>query len=189
MRMRALAVIMLAAGCSGEPNYVPYEDAAGAFRTEVPDVWRAEVSGPFPEWPARKTQWVGAVADQHEGDAIGALYTVWRMERHPTDKQKRYRDEMLAATDALFSDEAPPDVLVAPGEIAGYPARAFQRELMENLGGGLHGAVRSHPSRVSGIAIQLPDAYYVLEYRATLELFDKHLPHFQRLREKFRLGR
>lgn len=189
MRSAALAVLALLAACSKEPDYVEYRDAQGAFTTMAPEGWTPEVVGPFPEWPARKTVWVGAVADEHEGQPIGALYTIWRMDRHPTGKQARYRDEMLAATDALFADEAPADVMVAPGEVDGHPARAFQRDLVENLGGGVHGAVRTYPSRISGVAIQTPDAYYVLEYRATLELFEKHLPVFQRMREGFRPGK
>ncbi len=188
MRRIALLALLLAAGCSKKVQYITHHDVLGGYTVEIPDDWVQNVSGPFPEWPARKTEWVGAVADQHEGIAIGAIYTIWRMDRKPTAKQKKYRESMLAATDALFNDEQPEDVMVAPGEVHGYPARAFQRELTENLGGGIHGELRPHPSRISGVAIQLPDAYYVLEYRATLKLFDKHLPAFQRIRDTFKPG-
>lgn len=189
MRRFALAVLVLASACSKKVEYVTHRDVIGGYAVDIPDHWLQTVSGPFPEWPARKTQWIGAEADQHEGVAIGAIYTIWRMDRNPNAKQKRYREQMLAATDALFADEQPQDVMVAPGEVQGFPARAFQRELIENLGGGIHGEVRRHPSRISGVAIQLPDAYYVLEYRATLKLFDKHLPAFQRMRETFKPGK
>lgn len=188
MRLLLAGSILLGA-CSRPIEYATYADPAGAFTVEAPKDWQPEVSGPFPEWPARKTQWLGAIADQHEGTAIGAIITIWRMDRKPTAKQARYRDQMLAATDDLFADEQPADVMTAAGELAGYPARAFQRELTENLGGGLHGAVRSHPSRISGVAVQTEDAYFVLEYRATLALFDKHLPTFQRMRESFKPGK
>ncbi|MDX6771067.1 MAG: hypothetical protein SF051_16165 [Elusimicrobiota bacterium] len=189
MRRIALAAALLAGGCSQKTNYIEHKDAVAGYTVQVPDEWAPVVSGPYPEWPARKTEWIGAVADEHEGIAIGAIYTVWRMDRKPTAKQKKYAETMLAATDALFADEAPEDVMVAAGEFAGFPAAAFQRELTENLGGGIHGAVRSHPSRISGIAIRTPDAYFVLEYRATKKLFDENLPHFQRLRETFKLAR
>jgi hypothetical protein len=178
--------MLLAAGCSRQLEYAEYKDPAGGFTAQMPKSWDAVARGPFPEWPARKTEWIGEVADQHEGVAIGAIYTVWKMSRKPTKLQKKYADSMLAATDALFADEAPADVMVAPGEALGYSARAFQRELTENLGGGLHGPVRSHPSRISGVAIQTPEWYYVLEYRAVLPLFDKDLPVFQKLRESFK---
>lgn len=189
MRRTLLAAAVLLAACAKPLEYETYRDPAGAFETEAPRGWTPEVSGPFPEWPARKTQWLGEMADQHEGAAIGAIFTVWRMSRKPTAKQVKYREQMLAATDALFEDAQPEDVMTAAGELAGYPARAFQRELTENLGGGMHGAVRAHPSRISGVAVQTPDAYYVLEYRATLKLFDKHLPVFQRMRESFKPGK
>lgn len=186
--MRALlAAALLLSACGRGPAYEPYGDASAGFSTEIPKGWKAELAGPFPEWPARRAQWIAEVADEHEGAVVGAIITIWRMDRKASEKQARYRDEMLAATEALFSDEQPPDVLVAPGEFAGQPARAFQRELVENLGGGLHGAPRAHPSRISGVAVQTAKAYYVLEYRATLELFDKHLPTFQRMRERFKL--
>ena len=184
-----LAVLVLLSACAKPLEYAEYKDETGAFTVEAPKDWQPDVSGPFPEWPARKTQWLGAIADQHEGVAIGAMFTVWRMDRKPTKKQKKYQEQMLAATDALFEDEQPEDVMTAAGELAGYPARAFQRELTENLGGGLHGAVRSHPSRISGVAVQTEHAYFVLEYRATLALFDKHLPTFQRMRETFKPGK
>ncbi len=177
---------MSLAACSQAPQYEPYADATGAFSVEVLKGAAPQVSGPFAEWPARKTEWLLEAADQHEGRAIGAIVTVWRMDRKPTAKQVRYRDQMLAATDALFADEQPEDVMTAAGELAGFPARAFQRELTENLGEDKQ--VRSHPSRISGVAVQTEAAYYVLEYRAVLPLFDKHLPTFQRMRESFRPG-
>lgn len=183
----ALAAALLLSACGRGPSYEAYGDPAAGFSTELPKGLKADLAGPFPEWPAKRTQWVLEAADEHEGAVLGAIITIWRMERKAGEKQARYRDEMLAATEALFSDEQPPDVLVAPGEFAGRPARAFQRELVENLGGGLHGTPRAHPSRISGVAVETPDAYYVLEYRATLELFDKHLPVFQRVRERFKL--
>jgi hypothetical protein len=184
MRRIALGLALLAAGCSKPLEYAEYRDPAGGFTASMPKTWDANAKGPFPEWPARKTEWIGEVADQHEGIAIGSIYTVWKMSRKPTAKQKKYADSMLAATDALFADEAPQDVMVAPGEFQGHAAVAFQRELTENLGEG--GKLRSHPSRISGIAIQTEDWYYVLEYRATLTLFEKNLPVFQKLRESFK---
>jgi hypothetical protein len=188
MRRIALAVLLAAAGCAKKVEYVTHHDVIGGFTVDIPAGWVQTASGPFPEWPARKSEWIGAVADQHEGVAIGAIYTIWRMDRKTTAKQKRYQETMLAATDALFAEEQPEDVMVASGEVLGFPARAFQRELTENLGGGIHGALRSHPSRISGVAIQTPDHYYVLEYRATLKLFEKNLPVFQRIRDSFKPG-
>jgi hypothetical protein len=184
MRRIALGLALLAAGCSKPLEYAEYKDPAGGFAASMHKEWIANAKSPFPEWPARKTEWIGEVADQHEGVAIGSIYTVWKMSRKPTAKQKKYDETMLAATDALFADEAPQDVMVAPGEFQGHPAVAFQRELTENLGP--EGKLRSHPSRISGIAIQTPDHYYVLEYRATLPLFEKNLPVFQKLRESFK---
>lgn len=185
VRMRRLALALaLFAGCSKPLEYAEYKDPAGTFVAQMPKDWAPLAQGPFPEWPARKTEWIGEVADQHESIAIGAIYTVWRMSRKPTKIQKKYAESMLAATDALFADEAPQDVMVAPGEMLGYPARAFQRELTENLGPA--GNLRAHPSRISGVAIQTPEHYIVLEYRAVLPLFDKRLPVFQRLRESFK---
>lgn len=186
--MRAwVAAALLLSACGG-PSHEPFADAPAGFSTEVPAGWKAEAAGPLPDWPARRVRWLAELADEHEGHPVGAVITVWRLERETNERQARYRGEMLAATEALFAEEQPPDVMVAPGEFAGFPARAFQRELVETLGGGAHGPVRRHPSRISGIAVKTPDAYYVLEYRATLALFDEHLPAFQRLRERFKLG-
>lgn len=186
MRRLLLGLALLAAACSKPVEYAEYRDPVGAFTVQMPRDWPADSKGPYPEWPAHKTEWIGEVADEHEGVAIGSIYTIWRMSRKPNAQQKRYQEQMLAATDALFADEAPPDVMVAPGEFQGHPAVAFQRELTENLGGGMHGKLRAHPSRISGVAIQTPDWYYVLEYRAVLPLFDKNLPVFQNLRATFK---
>ena len=53
----------------------------------------------------------------------------------------------------------------------------------------MHGKVQTFPSRVDGVLLRSDEAYYVLEYRATEELFDKHHPAFERFKASFKLRR
>jgi len=189
--MKRLMVVLFAAvaACSRPMSFVQYREPAGEFSVEVPAGWNVNERGSFSKRPVGEVWWAGKIVDQHEGWPVGALLFVRKLDRHPDKGQERYRRNTLLETDALFSGGQPADLAVKSGDFAGHPARWFQRDFDDSVGGGIHGAVKTYPSRVSGIAIQTPETYYVLEYRATRELFDRYMPAFERLTASFKLGK
>jgi hypothetical protein len=189
MKQSAIALLAVLAACSRPMSFVDYREPGGEFSVQVPEGWQIDERGPFSRKPVGEVWWVGETVDQHEGWPVGALLFIRRLDRNPGKGQERHVQHVLAETDALFSGGHPADVNVKAAEFSGYPARSFQRAFDETAGGGLHGSTRSHPSRVIGMAIQTPTAYYVLEYRATLKLFDKHLPAYERLTASFKLSK
>lgn len=134
--------------------------------------------------------WVGEVAEESEGMQLGAMIHVSRFQR--TDAPSSFKKSTLAPTDAMFGpgplpDGAPADIAVLT--VSGHPARRYQRGFDAVLGGGLHQAKGPVAMRLEDLVVQTPDAYYVLEYRATKALFDKHYRAFDRLASTFRLVR
>ena len=186
---RSMVVLLAAAACSRPMSFVEYREPAGEFSVEAPAGWNVNESGSFSKRPVGEVSWAGKIVDQHEGRPVGALLFVRKLDRHPDKLQERYRQGTLLETDALFGGGHPADLAVKSGDFAGHPARWFQRDFDDSVGGGMHGAVKTYPSRVAGIVVQTPEAYYVLEYRATRELFDGYRPAFERLTASFQLGK
>lgn len=182
MRPLIAALLAILAACSLPMTYVEYQEPGGDFSVQVPSHWAIDERGAFSRKPVGEVWWMGKVVDQHEGIPIGVMLFVRRIDRRSTGTT-------LAETDALFSGKHPKDVLVQSLEFSGKTARAFNRDYEETLGGGMHGKLRSYPARTAGVAIQTPDAYYVLEYRAVRDQFDKYFPIFERLRSSFKILR
>lgn len=188
MRVRLLVIAMLAAACSGPPDFIQYQEPGGAFSAEVPKRWELDERGAFSRRPVGEVWWIGKVSDDHEGWPIGAIIYVRRMEKNPDKRNKIYIKWDLADTQALFTQKKfPAGLRVEKSTFLGFDAREFSRDYDEKLGGGWHGKVRIVPARAEGVVLDTPESYYVLEYRATKDLFDKYRYGFVKLKESFRL--
>lgn len=186
--MKRLLLILLAASaaCSRSPSSSEYRPAGGGFRLETPVGWASNERGPFTRRPIGEIWWIGKMVGEHEGWPVGALILVRRLDRHPGKDEERYRKDVLSQTDALFRGDQPADLILKKGNLVGKPARWYRRDFEETTGGGIHGTSKSFPSTVSGVVVQTPEAYYVLEYRATRELFDEYESDFRRLVSTFK---
>lgn len=194
MRQALAVAVLVVVGCSKPLAFELYREPAGTFTAEVPVGWPKDFDDAFTRKPIAGVSWVGKLVDGGEGRAIGAVIEVrklWRLKKdHPAPKDyERFNKSVLEPTADLFNGAYPADVLVSDGVLSGLPAKIYSRnEFDQATGGGMHGAVKHHPSRVEGVVLQTPEAYYVLEYRATKDLFDKHRPAFERLKTSFKLG-
>lgn len=186
MRALAMALALLTA-CSRPLAFQEYREPDGEFSVSVPVGWQANERGPFSRKPIGEVWWLGEQVAHHEGWPVGVLLFVRKLDRDPDKRNKVYRDDYLAPTDALFSGTHPKDVLIEATEFAGYPARKIGRDFDDHVGGGWHGRLKTFPSRMVGVVIQTPNAYYVLEYRAVHDRFDKYKPAFDTLVASFKL--
>ena len=109
----------------------------------------------------------------------------------------RFRRATLLQVDALFDPPSPdlPDTLknlVAKNTqditIAGLPGKTYHRDY-DYIDP--HAAAGSKPLPVSleEIVLRTPEAYYVLEYRARRDLFDRYHFAAERLKSSFQPGR
>ena len=186
--MRNLMIIaVLAAGCSRPMSFVEYTEPAGEFSVKVPEGWDKSERGPFSRKPIGEVWWVGKVVADHEGWPIGAMLFVRKLDRRPEKTNVRYLESMLKPTDALFDGTQPPDIKVQKDHFLGFPMRRIERDYEESTGGGIHGPVKVYPARTRATAIQTPDSYYLIEYRATRDLFERYLPAYERMAASFKL--
>lgn len=190
MRIRAglLPVLLAVIGCSQEPSYREFKEASGEFAADIPLKWLRDGQDDLRRVPAASMTWIAEVAEESEGNQVGAMIHISRFQRK--DAPSNFKKSTLDPTDMMFgSGPLPPG---APANVSsltmsGHPARRYRRDFEAVLGGGMHPAKGPIAMRLEDIVVQTPDAYYVLEYRATKALFDKHYQAFERLAATFRL--
>lgn len=85
---------------------------------------------------------------------------------------ERYRADWLDRSDKLF----PP---TAVGNEASFREDFEMRDKLHGL--------QATKMRLEDIVIRTPEFYWVLDYRATVELFDKYYPDFQRFAKSAKL--
>lgn len=188
--MRNLAfVLVLLAGCTKPLSFVEYQEPGGEFVVMAPSGWQADARGPFARRPVAEVWWLGEMVAQHEGWPLGVMLFVRRLDRHPDPRNTRYRNGTLANHDDLFANKDLKGISVTKGEHSGYPARWVANDKwVETTGDNLlHGPVKEYPSRLRAVVIQTPGFYYVLEYRAVNDRFEKYLPAFEMLVSSFKL--
>lgn len=188
MRHLAFTLLLLAA-CTKPLSFVEYKEPGGEFTVQVPSGWQADERGPFTRRPVAEVWWLGEMVAQHEGWPLGVMLFVRRFDRHPDPPNTRYRNGTLANHDVLFMDKELKGVSVSKGEHSGFPARWVANDKwIETTGDNLfHGPVKRYPSRLRAVVIRTPDYYYVLEYRAVNDRFEKYLPAFNTLVSSFKL--
>lgn len=176
-RALPLTLALLACACGKKLTFEPYQDASG-FAAEVPSGWSRIGDADLTRKPVAVATWIGKAIADDEGTPIGAVINVTRISRKPADLQKgqdwaRYKADWLDRTDALF--------FKAKGDAA-----SFRQEF--TLGNKTHGLPPT-PMRLEDVVLRTDDAYWVLDYRATAELFDRYYPAFEKLKASAKPGR
>jgi len=193
MKHWLLALMVASAACSSKPSFEPFREASGEFSVDAPHGWGVDYNDSFTRKPIASVSWVGELTDGSEGAVIGSVVEIRKLWRRPEDHPEpktftRYRMNVLEPTEALFGGTAPRDIATADAILSGRAARSYRRVFEQTNKGGLHGAVKRYPSRVEGVVLKTPEAFYVLEYRATEPLFERHRPVFQKMRDTFQLS-
>lgn len=174
----AAAALVLTA-CSKKPQYVRYEDPTG-FSADVPASWPKTGDKDLTRKPVAMMSWVGADRPQDEGQILGAVLHVTRVSRRredlpPKQSWDKYAAQWLAPSDRLFAGKS--------GDVAEYANETTVRH-----DGGLH-APQAIPIKAVAVVLRTPDAYWVLNYTATKDNFDKYAAAFERLKATAKPGR
>ncbi|UPT73040.1 MAG: hypothetical protein M0D55_14190 [Elusimicrobiota bacterium] len=188
--MRILSVVILATimGCSKKTAYGDFTEATGQFTAQLPSNWHRDGHDDLSRSPMAVMTWIAEISAEKEGQQIGAMIHINRFRRK--DVPPAFKKATLDPTDAMFGKgPLPPG---APDRIAdltveGFPARLYRRDFETVLGGGMHSVKGPFKMTLEDVVVQTPDSYYVLEYRATAELFEKYHPAFRRLVETIKL--
>lgn len=188
MKPLFLVVLITAVGCSHRTSFQQFKEATGEFAADLPSNWHREGQDDLGRRPTATMTWIAEVAAESEGRQLGAMIHISRFERK--DAPVDFKKSTLDPTDTMFGPgplpaDAPANINSLT--IGGHPARRYRRDFEVVLGGGLHKAKGPFAMRLEDIVVQTPDAYYVLEYRATKTLFVKHYHAFERLAATFRL--
>ena len=189
-----------AAGCSRAPSFETYEDPGGDFHVEVPKDWQAVGNANKASKPISAVMFVGKMIEQEQGIPMGAVLSLTKFYRRRADYPgknqsfEKYRGDVLVPSGVLFGDSpsklAPALRKLLPTDVqestfSGHPARIYGRSYVQNS----RNDGKQIPMRLEDIVIQTPSAYYVIEYRATVDLFDLYKYAFDRARESFVLSR
>jgi len=195
----ALAGLSLATACSKPPSFDVYEDPGGDFKLEAPKGWQLWGNAARKPRPISAVMFVGKVEMQDEGMPIGAVLSITKLYRRRADYPgkdegyRRFRQDVLVPSSVLFGEPASllPEAMrkmlpqkIDSLQVSGFPARSYGREY-EHF-------TRSHtdkpiPIRLEDLVVQTPEAYYVIEYRATTTLFAKYHFAAERARSSFTL--
>lgn len=198
--LAAMALLVVLEGCGRAPVFETYRDPSGAFTMDVPKGWQRDGDPDTTRRPVAVTAFIGQVAVQDEGTPLGAVLYVTRLSRradHPKGEKafRDYKRALLEPTAALFSgnrrgltEEMRKGLpqQIEKLEMGGFPARTYRREFRHFNPLHMSEAV---PMRLEDAVVETPEAYFVLEYRATADLFEKHYHAFQRARATFQPAR
>ena len=189
------------AACRPAPHPVVYTDPSGFFRAEVPDNWRRDGDKDLARKPVAVVSFIGEIQSQDEGIPLGAVINVTRISRDKADVPggekgfATFQKNWLSRSDALFGGptgvlpEVQKQLLSLPimdEAIGGLKAKVYRQEYRQ--GNPIHNA-NAPAMRLEDAVVQTPKAYYVLEYRATQDLFAKYYPAYQRLKSTASFGR
>ena len=196
MRSLLVAALVLAglSACRAKPHTVAYVDPSGLFRAEIPDTWRRDGDKDLSRKPVAVVSFIGEISSQDEGLPVGAVINVTRITRLANEVPggdkgyAAFQRNWLSRSDALFG--GPKNVLpedqkallslpVADETIGGRKAKVYRQEYRQ--GNPIH-STSAPAMRLEDAVIQTPEAYYVLEYRATQDLFDKYYPVYRGLK-------
>ena len=180
---------MLAAACS--LSWRPYADASGDFTAEMPSSWKSYNDLDLKRRPVGVLSFVGELQTQDEGIPIGAVINVTRASRTASEmpvggrELKAYGEGWIAPSEDLFGAHPKSDLKVTNTALGGKDARTYEREFVwENPA---H-AIKPIPMRLVDVVVRTDKAFYIIEYRATQKLFEKHRPVFERFLKGFAFG-
>ena len=192
MRLRPVLLLaaLLASACAGKPAFEPYRDPAGDYSLEAPKGWPREGNADLKRRPSSVVSFVGVPEPSDEGTPLGAVLYVTKFYRlrsdFPGDDKAfaAYKKEVLVPSDALFGEGPMPSdaPVVSDTQLGGLPAKTYRRDY-EHFNR-LH-MPRPVPMRLEDVVARTPEAYYVLEYRAAREFFDRHHAVFERAKSSF----
>jgi hypothetical protein len=200
--MRRTVLLAVAAAslfaCSRELVWQRYADASGLVSVDIPKSWPLAVSGDLNRLPVSSLTFVGEEKPQDEGVFLGATIHVTRVARADADMPRgepahgRYVATWIAPADVIFG--ASPESLplearkdlpkVSDATLGGKPAKTYGREY-------------EYVNQVRGIRLWLKlvdvvvrtdKAYYMIEYRAPRDTFEKNRPVFERFVKSFSFG-
>lgn len=197
--LSAACLIGAAAACSRPLAWQRYEDASGDFSSEIPASWQSINDPDLKRRPVAVLAFLGEMKTQDEGLPLGALIYVTRSTRAPSEMpaggpaRRAYAAAWLASSDMLFNgpvESLPVDPLkglpkVSEISLGGKTARTYEREYEH-----FNAAHMPRPvlMRLASVAVRTDKAYYIIEYRATRDLFDRHRPVFERFLKSFAFG-
>ena len=179
-----ILALMLLSGCSRPPAFEIYTDPGGDYTLEVPREWPKNGNADRKPKPMSVVEFIGKLDPQDEGIPLGAVLSVTKFYRDradiPGDDQafQNYRKKVLEPTDILFQSPA-------GFTLSGRAARDYRREYT-HVKAPMHGGDKI-PMRFEGFAVETPMAYYVIEFRATQDNFDKYSFALERARSSFKL--
>lgn len=189
-----LGLVAGLAACRPAPHPVAYADPSGFFRSEIPDNWRRDGDKDLSRKPVAVVAFIGEMQSQDEGIPVGAIINVTRISRVKADVPggdkgfAAFQKNWLFRSDALFGgpEEVVPEnqkallsLRVDDETIGGLKAKVYRQAYRQ--GNPIHSA-NAPAMRLEDAVVQTPRAYYVLEYRATKDLFDKYYPAYQRFK-------
>ena len=194
--LTAVLLLGAAAACTRPLVWQPYADASGDFRSEMPKSWSSYNEPDLMRRPVAVVAFLGEMKTQVEGYPIGAIIQVTRATRVPSElpkgdkARKNYTASWLVSPDLLF--KGPVEALhvdpkkglpkVSETALGAKMARTYEREYEEF--NAVH-MPRPVPMKLVDIVVRTDKAYYIIEYRAPRDLFEKHRPVFERFLKSF----
>lgn len=171
----AFILLHLLGGCSpkseGGLAYTRYEVKEADVSLEVPSGWRRFGArwngyGGAPKGPAF-TRFIAQSEPQHEGVILGAYLSLTRVVK---------KEDRTDSEDALFSKDIPG---VTKGNFGGMETREYLTEYRYKIDDETIAGI-DVPMKSEGIVFNRPDAYFILEYRANTQVYDKYRPALDR---------
>jgi len=204
----ALALAASLASCKRAPTategdhfqFGSYQDSEGNYRFEAPLGWQPSTEERV-EKPAASVFFRGYEPVNGQEVPIDAAVLVSKLPRRPEffgsrEDFERFRRTTLLQVDALFGPPSPElqeplRSLIAKNTkditVAGIPGKTYHRDYDYVDPKGPPGS-KPLPISLEEIVLKTPDAYYVLEYRARRDLFDKYHFAADRLKSTFQPG-
>jgi hypothetical protein len=194
-----LAAALALVSCARAPEFERYDDPSGDYRLDAPKGWQHWGNADRKAKPIRAVMFVGKISSQDEGIPLGAVLSVTKLYRRRADypgkrsAYERYRKDVLMPSAAIFGDagtnlpKAVAKLLpqgVRDERLAGLPAKSYGREYEHFNKIHMPAPVAM---KLEDVVLRTPEAYFVLEYRATTELFDRYHYAFERAKESFAL--
>lgn len=200
-----VAAAAVAFGCSRSPStsghvqFGPYQDSDQTFRFDAPLNWNRETNRQGPDQPMISVFFRGSDRIDGRTIPIDVALSVTKLARQPQafptpQDYDRFRRNTLLQVDALFG---PPDPelkeplrsMIAKNSkdvtLDGIPGKQYRRDY------DYMGTAKTPPLAVSveDVVLRTTSSYYVLEYRARRDLFDKYHFAAERLQSSFHPGR
>ena len=197
--LSAVLLFGAAGACSRALVWQPYADMSGDFSSEIPASWTSIDDPDLKRRPVGVVAFLGEMKAQDEGNPLGALIQVSRVTRGPSEMpagekaRQAYAKAWLASPDRLFKgrvESLPVDAQkglpkVSEVLLGAKTARTYEREYEHFNAAHMP---RPVPMKLVDVVVRTDKAYYVIEYRATRDLFEKHRPVFERFLKSFAFG-